>query len=70
MSFVHTQRLDYIDHSEEIASLNRVLADIQACQPFPPELQATVERLIARIDHLMLSSRAVLSTYDQHEERR
>jgi len=67
--YVTTQRLDYPDHAEEIAELNRTLADIQAMKPFPPELQPTVERLILRIDHLMVSSQPQVSIYDQREDR-
>lgn len=70
MSFISTQRLDYEDHGEEIASLNAILADIQSCQPFPAELKSTVEGILARLDHLMVAERAVLSIYDQREERR
>ena len=68
--FVSTQRLDYADHSEEIASLNAILAPIQAMKPFPPELQPTVEAILARLSLLQLGEKAVLSLYDQREERR
>ena len=60
---IQTQELEYADHKEEIASLNKILADIQACQPFPPELQGTVTSILARIDYLMASSKPTLKLY-------
>jgi hypothetical protein len=60
---IQTQKLEYQDHREEIVTLNRILADIQTCQPFPPELQPTVERIIVRLDHLMTVKDAVLKAF-------
>ena len=60
---VQTQRLEYQDHREEIASLNAILADIQATQPFPPSLQSTVERILVRLDTLMQAEKAVLKAF-------
>lgn len=65
---LQTQRLEYPDHRDEIASLNRILAEIQAgSRPLPPSLVKTVEYIIARLDHLMTTDKARLKTYDQRE---
>ena len=63
---IQTQRLEYQDHQEEIASLNKILADIQA-NGDQPGLRATVEYIIDRLDQLMTTDKAVLKIYDQHE---
>lgn len=60
MSFIATQRLEYRDHSEEIAALNRVLADIQASGD-RPDLTSTVKFILARLDLLMKAEKAVLA---------
>jgi hypothetical protein len=60
---VQTQKLEYADHKDEIASLNKILADIQACQPFPPELAPTVMQILARLDFLMTAQKATLKLY-------
>lgn len=68
--FVQTQRLDYPDHKEEIAYLNNLLARFQDMKPFPLEYKPVVENLLARLDCLMLASKARVSLYDPREERR
>ena len=60
---VQTQELHYPDHKEEIASLNKILAEIQACQPFPPALQSTVEDILRRLEFLMTAEKATLKLY-------
>jgi hypothetical protein len=60
---IQTQKLEYQDHKDEIASLNKILADIQACQPFPPELTGTVMQILARLDFLMTAEKATLKLY-------
>jgi len=65
---IQTQCLEYPDHSEEIASLNRILAEIEAGQrPLPDSLVKTVQFIITRLDHLMTTDKAKLKLYDQHE---
>lgn len=66
------QRLEYPDHSEEITTLNAILADIQFGYPqgHPPEMEATVRRLLARLDELMTTNKAVLKDYNQFEVHR
>jgi hypothetical protein len=67
---IQTQRLEYPDHREEIASLNRILAEIEAgARPFPDNLVKTVEYILARLDHLMTAQNACLKIYDQRESR-
>lgn len=68
--FVQTQRIDYPDHADEIASLNGILADIQAKGTFAPALQPVVEKILARLDHLMIASKAQVRVYDPWEEKR
>lgn len=67
--FIQTQRIDYPDHREEIASLNSILADIQAKGTFAPELQPVVDKILARLDQLMIASQAQVRLYDPREER-
>ena len=67
---VQTQRLDYADNCEQISALNKILADIQRKGNFTPDLQETVDFILARLDHLMLGQKAHLSLYDQRVERR
>lgn len=67
--FIQTQRLDYPDHSEEIAFLNGILADIQSMKPFPSKLKPIVDRALARLDQLMVASKAQTRLYDPREER-
>ena len=69
MKTITTQRLVYAKHEEEIASLNAVLADIQAHGVFTPELQPTVDRILTRLDQLQTTTAAKLVRYDQWEER-
>lgn len=57
------KQLVYVDHSEEIASINSTLADIQRCTPFPPALSGTVERLLLRLDALMTVQGAALKDF-------
>lgn len=65
---VQTQKLEYPDHKDEIASLNRILAEIEGgARPLPDALVKTVEYIIARLDHLMTTGKAKLKLYDQHE---
>jgi hypothetical protein len=65
---IQTQRLEYPDHKDEIASLNRILHEIEAgSRPLPPALVKTVEYILARLDHLMTSDAARLKIYDQRE---
>lgn len=65
---VQTQKLEYPDHSEEIVSLNRILAEIEAgARPLPESLVKTVQFIIARLDHLMTTGKAKLKLYDQCE---
>jgi len=61
---IQTQRLDYTDHSEEIASLNTILAGIQSSGDHP-ELSETIAHILERLDHLMTAQGARLSLYDQ-----
>lgn len=68
MSFLKQQRLEYGRHNEEIASLNSILADIQRCQPFPPELEPTVKSIIDRLNVLMLANEFILKDYDPREQ--
>jgi hypothetical protein len=64
---IQTQRLEYPDHSEEIASLNAILAAIPL--PHTPEVKASVDLILARLDHLMTTQNAQLKFYDQRESR-
>jgi hypothetical protein len=64
MTFVTTQRLDYADHTEEIASLNEMLDTLRGTQ------SAAVTAILDRLAYLQQSSLARLSLYDQREERR
>ncbi len=64
MTFVTTQRLDYADHTEEIASLNEILDTLRGTQ------SAAVTAILDRLAYLEQSSLARLSLYDQREERR
>ncbi len=64
MTFVTTQRLDYADHTEEIASLNEILDTLRGTQ------SAAVTAILDRLAYLQQSSLARLSLYDQREERR
>jgi len=66
--FIHTQRIDYPDHTDEIAFLNGLLADMP--KPFPPEFKQVVEGILHRLDEMMLASQARVRPYDQNEERR
>lgn len=65
---IQTQRLEYPDHRDEIASLNRILSEIETgSRPLPPPLVKTVEFIIERLDHLMTTDKARLKLYDQRE---
>lgn len=67
---IQTQRLEYADHSEEISTLNVILHDIESGpRPLSPHLVRTVERILARLDHLMTADTATLKIYDQRESR-
>lgn len=67
---IQTQKLEYPDHRDEIASLNRILAEIeQGAQPLPDNLVKTVTYILGRLDTLMTAQKAVLRIYDQHEQR-
>lgn len=68
---IQTQRLEYPDHKEEIAQLNRVLASLQFGYPqgYPERLQPTVQMILERLDVLMVSENARLKLYDQRECR-
>jgi hypothetical protein len=59
-----TQCLSYEDHEDEIASLNHILAQLQQGEPVPA-LQPTISYILARLDLLMVASRAKLTRYDQ-----
>jgi hypothetical protein len=67
--FIQTQRLDYADHREEIASLNHVLAQIQAGGT-QPELKPAIDSILARLERLQIASLATLSIYNQFEDHR
>jgi hypothetical protein len=69
MSFMIQQRLEYPDHREEISSLNEVLAKIQFGYPqgHPPEMESTVRFILARLDQLMTTEKAILQDYNQFE---
>ena len=69
MKTITAQRLIYVDHEEEIASLNVILSQIQAKGVFAPELQPTVDHILARLDQLQTAQCAKLVCYDQREER-
>jgi len=67
---IQTQRLEYPDHKEEIASLNRILREIElGSRPLPDNLVKTVEYILARLDLLMRTDTAQLKIYDQRESR-
>jgi hypothetical protein len=67
---IQTQRLEYPDHRDEIASLNRILAEIESgTRPLPDSLVKTVEYILGRLDHLMTAQGARLNLYDQREAR-
>jgi hypothetical protein len=59
-----TQCLTYENHEDEIASLNHILAQLQQGEPVPA-LEPTISYILARLDRLMLASRAKLIRYDQ-----
>ena len=66
MSFIMPMKLEYADHGEEIASLNRILKEIEeGARPLPQSLVKTVEYILARLDHLMTAQAATLKVYDQ-----
>jgi hypothetical protein len=64
MTFVTTQRLDYADHTEEIASLNEILDTLKGTN------SAAVTAILDRLAYLQQASLARLSLYDQREQRR
>jgi hypothetical protein len=66
---VQTQKLEYPDHKEEIATLNEVLASLQFGYPqgFPERLQPTVTMILERLDQLMTAANARIKLYDQRE---
>lgn len=66
---ISTQKLEYPDHKEEIASLNAVLASLQFGYPlgYPARLQPTVLMIMERLDVLMTAQSAHLKLYDQRE---
>ena len=68
---IQTQKLEYPDHSQEIRTLNQVIAVIRANYPqgYPPQLHPTVGFVLKRLDELMMAQKAVLKVYDQHEQR-
>jgi hypothetical protein len=66
---IQTQRLEYPDHRDEIASLNRILHEIETgSRPLPESLVKTVNYILARLDHLMTTSAARLKIYNQHDQ--
>jgi len=69
MMTITTQRLTYADHEDEIASLNAILAQLQAKGVFEPKLQPAVDQILERLDQLQTASTARLVRYDQREER-
>lgn len=64
---LQTQRLEYADHKDEIASLNAILDAIPL--PHLPEVKASVDLILARLDRLMTAQNARLKLYDQRESR-
>lgn len=66
--FVQTQRIDYPDHSEEIAFLNKILDGLP--KPFPDVCAGLVAQVLARLDQLMVASQARVSLYDPREDSR
>jgi hypothetical protein len=60
---IQQQELTYEDHKDEIQFLNEILANIQAKGTFSPQLQPTVERILKRLDALMVASEAKLKAY-------
>lgn len=70
MQAIHTRRLDYPDHAEEIRALNRILKEIgDGHKPIPPSLVKTVEYILERLNHLQLASAAQTRPYNQFEDR-
>jgi hypothetical protein len=68
MSFLSQQKLEYPDHKDEIAFLNAVLAEIPL--PHPPEVKSSIDMILARLDLLMTTDKAVLKDYNQFEVHR
>lgn len=66
MSFIVPHVLTYEDHSDEIASLNRLLASMQQRIP-DPAMKPHIDWILARIDWLMADSEPKLKVYDQRE---
>ena len=64
------QRLEYPDHNEEIATLNRVLEVIQKSYPdgHPAELEPAVKVMLKRLDDLMTTAKAVLKDFNPREQ--
>lgn len=69
MKAIMTRRLDYPDHADEIAALNKILQELGTRKPLPPHLVKTVEYIIDRLNYLQLSSAAVTRPYNQFEDR-
>jgi hypothetical protein len=68
---IQTYKLQYADHGEEITTLNKILASIQAHYPlgYPEGMHAAVIFMLARLDQLMSTDKATLKPYDQRESR-
>ena len=64
---IQTQRLEYERHSEEINTLNQILAVVQANYPsgYPAEMHPAIALVMSRLDQLMTAQNARLKIYDQ-----
>lgn len=59
MSFVQTQTLEYREHKEEIELLAQALHLLQE-----RDINAAIQLLVARHDHLIADQRPILKDYD------
>ncbi len=68
---IQTQRLEYSEHTEEINTLNKILATVQANYPsgYPAEMHPAIALVLSRLDQLTSAEKATLRPYDQHESR-